>query len=210
MRYLTTALISEGKTDDRFLLPLLGRALADMCAAEFDEVVDVADVRALRAHGGPPSIDDIMGLVEAERGSFNLVFVHRDQGASPTRVLSEWLGPLTDRWGDRPERLVTVVPVREMEAWLLADGDAIRSALRVTWPDDQLGVPRAPDRVETIPDPKKVLDRLGTRMSRSFDAYYERLAEEISILTLRRVPAFDQWWVDTSAALVAAGFRRCR
>jgi Domain of unknown function (DUF4276) len=97
-----------------------------------------------------------------------------------------------------------------MEAWLLADGDAIRSALRVTWPDEQLEVPRAPDRVEAIADPKKALDRIGMRMTRSFDAYYERLAEEISIATLRRVPAFERWWADTSAALARAGFRRAR
>jgi hypothetical protein len=210
MRYLTSGLVAEGRTDDRFLPPLLSRALEELCADEFDESVEVSEVQVLRSRGGPLGVDGIVELVDGQRDSFVLVFVHRDQGANVDRVRSEWTEPLRTRWDDRAGRLVMVVPVRETEAWMLADGDALRAVLRVRWPDSQLGVPAPPRRVEEIADPKQVLHRLEARISRSFDAYLDRLGEEMSIEALRKVPAFWQWWEDTRSALAEVGFRRRR
>ncbi|MFY1633446.1 DUF4276 family protein [Solwaraspora sp. WMMB335] len=128
MRYLSTALISEGLSDDRFLPRLLARALEELCLIEFDETVYVSDVQPLRARSGPVGIDDVIGLVDRSDGGFTIIFFHRDQGANAERVRREWLDPLRKRWTDRREQLVAVVPVRETEAWLLADGQALRSA----------------------------------------------------------------------------------
>lgn len=207
MRYLASGLVAEGATDDRFLRPLLTRALEELCSREFDEQVDVSEVQVLRGRGGPPAVAEIVRLADEQRDSFLLLFVHRDQGANPGRVRSEWIEPLRAAWGDRAQRLVMAVPVRETEAWMLADGDALRAVMRVRWPNNQLGVPAAPRRVEELSDPKQVLDRLGERISRSFHAYYERLGEEVSIDALSEVPAFRQWWNDTRSALTGAGFR---
>lgn len=208
MRYLASALVAEGATDDRFLRPLLSRALEEVCYREFDEMVEVSEVQVLRGYGGPHAVPKIVGLVDDQPDSYKVVFVHRDQGANPSRVHAEWVEPLRAQWGDRAERLVMVVPVRETEAWMLADGNALRAVLRVSWPDNQLGVPSAPRRVEEIADPKRVLQRVGARISRAFTGYYERLGEEVSIDALRRVPAFRQWWDDTCDALTQVGFVR--
>jgi hypothetical protein len=93
MRYLTSALISEGVTDDRFLPRLLGRALTELCVREFDEAVDVADAQPLRSRGGPHSIDEAIDLVDRNAASFLLIFFHRDQGPDADRVEREWLAP---------------------------------------------------------------------------------------------------------------------
>lgn len=108
MRYLTSALISEGVTDDRFLPRLLGRALTELCLTEFDEGVDVADVLPLRDAGGPVGIPRVLDLVDRNPGSFLLLFFHHDQGASAERVEREWLAPLREQWGGRDERLVPI------------------------------------------------------------------------------------------------------
>jgi hypothetical protein len=208
MRYLASGLVAEGITDDRFLRPLLSRALEELCAGEFDESVEVSDVQVLRSRSGPLGVDSILELLDGQGGSFVLVFVHRDQGANADRVRSEWTEPLRSRWDDRTGRLVMVVPVRETEAWMLADGEALRAVLRVRWPDRQLGVPATPRRVEEVVDPKQALRRMEARISRSFDAYLDRLGEEVSIEVLRKVPAFRQWWDDTCSALAKVGYRR--
>lgn len=91
MRYLNTALISEGSTDDRFLPRLLGRALDDLCARDFQDTVEIPDVTVLRDRSGPPPVDAIMTMVEQNTGSFYLVFVHRDQ--APTAPNSTPNGP---------------------------------------------------------------------------------------------------------------------
>lgn len=208
MRYLTSALVSEGPTDDQFLPRLLGRALTELCLTEFDESVEVADVQPLRDRKGPSSIADVIKLVDRNPASFLLVFFHHDQGANADRAWAEWLTPLREQWGDRAERLVTVVPVRETEAWLLADGEALRRALGVRWPDAEMGLPTRARDVENVADPKKVLNEVLHRVSRSIDDHYGQLGELVSLARLQGVPAYRQWWNDTRDALTALGYRQ--
>ncbi|MER5703410.1 DUF4276 family protein [Micromonospora sp. NPDC002296] len=208
MRYLTSALVSEGITDDQFLPRLLARALTEICQTEFEDAVEVADVQPLRARKGPCSTADVMKLVEQNSASFLLVFFHHDQGTSADRVAAEWLRPLRQLWGDRPEQLIAVVPVRETEAWLLTDGDALRSALGVRWTDAEMGLPAQPRRVEQVADPKKVLNDIMGRVSRSTADHFGQLGELVSLARLDDVPAYRQWWSDTSDALARLGYRR--
>jgi hypothetical protein len=79
MRYLTSALLSEGPSDDRFLPRLLERGLNSLCATRFEDTVEVADVTVLRHRSGPATIDQMIGLVNRNPRSFAIVFVHRDQ-----------------------------------------------------------------------------------------------------------------------------------
>ena len=208
MRYLAAALISEGKSDDEFLPRLLTRLLEDVGLRECTETVEVADVLRLRHRSRPPTIDEVLSLVDGSAGSFPLVFYHRDQGASPSRVEREWLTPLLARWGSRGERLVPVVPVRETEAWLLADGDALRTAFGVRWSDRELGLPSEPARVEQVADPKAVVNRLGDRVGRGADRYFERLGGLVSLEVLGRVPAFARLRADIIGALTGLGYQR--
>ncbi|MDW3846465.1 DUF4276 family protein [Micromonospora sp. BRA006-A] len=208
MRYLTSALVSEGVTDDQFLPRLLARALTEICQVEFEDTVEVADVQPLRERRGPCSVADVVSLVEKNPASFSLVFFHHDQGANPERVAAEWLQPLRDLWGDRAEQLIAVVPVRETEAWLLADGDALRSALGVRWSDAEMGLPEQPRRVESIADPKKVLNNIMDRISRSTTDHFGQLGELVSLAKLDGVPAYRQWWSDTRDTLIRLGYRQ--
>ncbi|WP_328339325.1 DUF4276 family protein [Micromonospora sp. NBC_00421] len=208
MRYLTSALVSEGVTDDQFLPRLLARALTEICQSEFEDAVEVADVQPLRDRKGPCSTADVIRLVEQNPASFSLIFFHHDQGASADRVAAEWLRPLRQLWGDRAEQLIAVVPVRETEAWLLTDGDALRTALGVRWTDAEMGLPAQPRRVERIADPKKVLNDIMGRVSRSTTDHFGQLGELVSLARLDDVPAYRQWWSDTLDALTRLGYRR--
>ncbi|WP_433531847.1 DUF4276 family protein [Micromonospora sp. CA-263727] len=201
--------MSEGNSDDQFLPRLLGRTLTQLCLTEFEDAVDVADVQPLRGRSGPPSVADVVQLVDENRAAFSLVFFHRDQGSGADRVAREWIQPLRERWGDRAEQLVTLVPVRETEAWLLADGDALRSALGVPhWNDRSMGLPAQPASVERLPDPKRVLNDLMQRVSRSRRDHFVQLGELVSLDRLSEVPAFRRWWEETCDALVSLGYRR--
>jgi hypothetical protein len=79
MRFLMSALIAEGSSDDRFLPFLLRRCLEDVCAADFSEMVDVERVTVLRERMRPLAVPDIIDLVRRHENTFHLVFVHRDQ-----------------------------------------------------------------------------------------------------------------------------------
>jgi hypothetical protein len=206
-RYLTSALISEGPTDDRFMGRLLGRLLEDVCGSQFDDFVEVADVQVLRWRRGPAAIPEMLALVDSNPRAFLLVFVHRDQGASAQRTEDVWLRRLREAWGVRTEQLVCVVPVREMEAWALADGDALRRTLGVTWSDRALGVPARAVDVEDIADPKQVLAALEPRFGREVSHYFERLGELVSLERLAQVPAFLHLRQQITDALISIGYR---
>ncbi|MET8088720.1 DUF4276 family protein [Micromonospora sp. NPDC005220] len=207
MRYLTSALVSEGVTDDQFLPRLLARALTEICLTEFEDAVEVADVQPLRDRRGPCSVADVIGLVEQNPASFSLIFFHHDQGANAERTVAEWLRPLRELWGERAEQLVAVVPVRETEAWLLADGDALRGALGVRWTDAEMGLPAQPRLVERVADPKNALNKVMDRVSRSTTDHYGQLGELVSLARLQGVPAYQRWWTDTRDALMRLGYR---
>lgn len=208
MRYLTSALISEGPTDDRFMPRLLTRMLTDTCVSEFDDPVEVADVSIVRKKNSPSSVAEIVSLVNENSGAFSIVFVHRDQGARDSRrVEQEWLEPLREQWGNRDELLVTVVPIRETEAWMLADGDALRKALGVRWSDREMGVPTRRAQVEGIADPKRRLEVLGERLGRPIVNYFDRLGEFVSLGTLMEVPAYYALRQRVVSELHEMGFR---
>jgi hypothetical protein len=207
MRFLSTALVSEGVSDDQFMPRLLGRALTELCLTEFEDLVEVAEVQPLRDHAGPSTVDEVVDVVSRNAGAFSVIFFHRDQGANPERVRSEWLKPLRRRWVDRSEQLVTVVPVRETEAWLLADGQALRDALGVRWSDAEMGLPASPRGVERVADPKRVLNEVTGRVSRSMVDHLGQLGELISLQRLNLVPAYRRWWEDTRNALRSLGYR---
>ncbi|MGC4856782.1 DUF4276 family protein [Micromonospora sp. DT4] len=207
MRYLTSALISEGVTDDQFLPRLLARALTEICSTEFEDAVEVADVQPLRDRRGPCSVADVIGLVEQNPASFSLIFFHHDQGSNAERTAAEWLRPLRELWGERAEQLVAVVPVRETEAWLLADGDALRNALGVRWTDAEMGLPAQPRLAERVADPKSALNSVMDRVSRTTTDHYGQLGELVSLARLQRVPAYQRWWSDTRHALERLGYR---
>ena len=153
-------------------------------------------------------MSDVLELIEKNPHSFMIIFFHHDQGASRARVDHEWLAPLRHAWGDRAERLVMVVPVRETEAWLLADGSALRSALGVTWADRRMGLPDSPAGVEAVEDPKKALNDIVRQVSRSRNDHWEQLGELVSVQRLLGVPAFKAMWDELSDVLASTGLRR--
>jgi hypothetical protein len=210
MHYLRLALLPEGPSDYRFLPVVLRRLTLDLCVrlaqrqVEVDE--EVADLRAL------PSLAE-------DAGSFNILFIHADGGGHPVASRERHFQPWADWISTEPRfesaRPVAVVPVREMEAWALADGDALRNAFGAIVTDEELGLPFRPRDVEAIPDPKKSLDDayatvVGRRRRKKERAvnFLSAIGERIRLERLRQVPAFQQTERDLQNALSELGYFR--
>lgn len=92
------------------------------------------------------------------------------------------------------------VPVRETEAWMLADEDAFRRAFEIE------RAPELPRDPEAELDPKKTLEKtirdLGAPMRRrGAQDYYALLGAEVDPEALRRLPAFRRFEADLRAAI---------
>jgi hypothetical protein len=95
-----------------------------------------------------------------------------------------------------PIASLVVIPIREIEAWLLCDAEAIRKTFSLK------SLPKCPASPESIPDPKGKLEELVWRCSEKrkrylHTAHNEKIAQFVSILTLRKCRAFrylEEYW----------------
>lgn len=203
MKWVCPAFASEGPTDDRFLPNIINRAIVDLCASTFADSVEVADAVVVRDRGGPSPVDDAVAALQVNSGSYNMVIFHHDAGANRQRVERDGIQPMRTAWAasGSQDPLVFVVPVRETEAWALADGDALRRVYGVSWNNARLGVPDNPRDVRDIADPKLTLAAIGKAVSGRVGNYHARLGELVSLDRLAAVEAFAEWRCDMAHVL---------
>lgn len=223
MAFLGIALFAEGPTDHRFLSPLIPRLVVSLLAEHGASGVDIGEVISLSSPDGglgEPREARIAAAALAARYGFHVLCVHADGGGAPDRARAQQVTPglvaALRALAPEPYAGVAVVPVREMEAWALVDGDALRRAFRTTLSDRALGLPRRPREAEGLRDPKRVLDDAyaatlqGTRRRVEAGAAgsLELIAENVRIDRLQQVPAFAAFRAEMEAALRALHFIR--
>lgn len=206
MRHLGLALFREGPTDQRFLNPLLRRCVEDICLNKSDESIEVGDVLELRSPERVINKNRETMILQAAKdaiGAYDILFLHTDGQGDPIAARRERIEPaerrITEELSSMAGRTVAVVPVRETEAWAMADGEAIRQTFGTHLSDIDIGVPSRPRGVESIPDPKSALNQayrtvIGRRKRRRSPVYLlETLGERTSLSKLRQVPAFQRF-----------------
>lgn len=211
IRYLTCLLVCEGVSDRWFLAELLRRALDSMCSVRCRHVVEVEIDYVLADHQRPANILDALGSV----GRFDLLLYHHD-GAPPMVSQTKVAEVCSSLAEYRSELVLPVVPIRETEAWMLADPEAVAGlcgvqAGRVI----EAGVPARAGDVESIRDPKQLLKSVlcetarahnGSRIPR--EDLFRRLGETVDLDRLREVQSFARWWSDMTEALVEMGYKQ--
>lgn len=109
------------------------------------------------------------------------------------------------------KHVIPVIPVREMEAWMLADREKLRDVLEIKERLQNLGLPKRAVLVESIPDPKATLNKViaiaeferGRKFKgNDLHAIREALAQEIRLERLNQVPAYQYFVDDLKKALV--------
>jgi len=199
--WLGLALIAEGPTDYRFLSPILYRLTEDLCLSHGRVTIEVDSVKPLELDRGVAGdrTQQIVDAAQRAEGSYHILFLHTDGAGDPEAALRERFEPWRrglDGLNRTDERAVAVVPVREMEAWALCDGDALRAAFGTTIRDQQLGLPGRVADVEGILDPKRALETAYERTfrprrpKRSAASALEAIAEHVRLDRLRQLPAF--------------------
>lgn len=190
LRYLSIALLTEGLSDQWFLLPLINRQVEALVSESGEGFLFDTTRPGERLTVEPR--DRVVSEVEALLEHFDLVVVHHDHNErgkidSVRAALRE---------PQARERVVGIIPVRETEAWMLADPAALP-----TGPEAAVRqLINSPREVEKVADPKKTLaEAFGPRHRPEFD--FDLLGQRVSLKVLQRVPAYERWVGDLRTAL---------
>lgn len=187
---MTYTLVADGGSD-KVLLPILTWSLKQHQVTPLEP--QWAD---------PDSIPRPENTLERYKAALDLypcdvLFVHRDAEAQPSAMRRE---EIANALQGIVVRHIPVVPVRMMEAWLLADESAIRSAAGNPNGRENLFLPDI-RRLEDLPDPKRVLhdaltaaSGLGARRRSRFPVHQRvhRIPDYIDDYSpLKVLPAFQ-------------------
>jgi hypothetical protein len=203
--YLCAGLFAEGATDYEFLLPLLNQMIPLLAQALLPGVAEIGDSVGIDApRGAAPRRDArIAAAISAYWDQCTLFVIHADGGGNPERILTEQVAPglhlARAAHGDFPA--AACIPVREIEAWLLADEAALRALLRS---EERLGLPADP---EAVLEPKRALrDALSASGGRTLrrSQLYAFLGANVNVPRLRRLPAFCRFEDQLTKAILAA------
>jgi Domain of unknown function (DUF4276) len=215
VRYLQPALYAEGATDERFLGQLLWRLCDDLCL-NLHQQVEVAPVEVLpeakTVQAGEGRHDRILAAAQAASDLWTVLFVHADADGDAIAARANRAAPainfLHQRFAKRSA--VAVVPVRMTEAWMLQDGDALRDVLGCTLSDQHWGLPGSDVGIESIRDPKQMLEHVflstqpsGPARRRGIGGLYAPLGERVRLDRLRLLPSFRETDQELRAALIA-------
>lgn len=212
------ALFAEGITDHRFLDELLRRVVESVLVAA-GHVVDIGPMQRLVPDPGVEGrAERIATGAEAIQGAFHLLFIHADGGGDPAGAHANNVAPgvelVRQRLGDDGRRSIGVIPVREIEAWALADGNCVCETFGTTLTPSELGIPNSAGEIEQLLDPKATLAsallraRPGRKSRRrpSPAAFLDQLGEKASMNELRELSAFAGTLVDLRQALAELGY----
>lgn len=167
------AYICEGTSDEALL-----SHLEHLCVeAGFDEASGVIPPFDRLPKSIGKTIDARVLALKSLFPTINVVFVHRDSDSNDPTTRYNEIRNGVERVGGF--RWIGVVPVRELEAWLLVDEEGIRYVAENPNGKNQIGLPKA-SLVESIANPKEELWSAIERASQLSGRRLEKLKGTLS------------------------------
>jgi Domain of unknown function (DUF4276) len=214
MNALVLGLYAEGRTDERFL-PIIIQRTTQRILDQHDRMdIDAQPVLVIKKSLRCSSLEQC--ILQAARAAcgYSVLVVHSDgDDRSYKQTLQERFYPgyglVQQTEEDICKSLVPIVPIRMVEAWMLADPEALQKAMNTTLGIRTLRVPAKAKLVESITYPKETLHQVvqkvhpgqPRRWSRAKSELYETLAPIISLDRLNQVPSYKQFVADLTVAL---------
>jgi hypothetical protein len=142
-----------------------------------------------------------MPRIAAHWAECTLLIIHADGAGDPDEARRNCVTPGIEAARSKIPDIVTAacIPVREIEAWMLADAEVFRTLLGGK---SQPALPAEPEREA---DPKLTLGRILKEggMRREPEELYRLFGEEVRFEALRTLPAFVAFESELSAAVQA-------
>jgi hypothetical protein len=217
MSALVFGLYFEGSTDKAFLPPVIRRITLEVLAhyQRADVWNDIITIPVKPQNHG--DLDKKILAAATEALGYHLLIVHgdaddltadeaREQRFKPGLELVRQAG------NGACQDLLPIIPIRAIEAWLMADNDALLSALGINKSASDLGIPHL-HKIESTAKPKERLENIIRLVNQSRprrrpirrDDLYEPLGEAVRLSKLAHLSAYNQFTADLTEALTNLG-----
>jgi hypothetical protein len=184
MRYLMAGLLVEGASDETFLKSIVGRQLAAFGDQSGFEVGEL-QLSQVRTVWEPSSVDQALNELA---DTCHIVVVHHD------RHEASKIDALMRRQAHCAGQVVSLVPVRETEAWIL--GALAGLAIPGTSPE---AIPRPLARLENEQNPRALLRKVLGR--RTPERVLGSIGDDADLTALRTIPAYQAFHDELIAVL---------
>ena len=213
MDVLVLALYAEGSVDTHFLPPVIQRT-SEMILAHYGlNLVDVPEILIIPKKQG--KLDQCILEASYEAKHCHALLIHNDaDNLGYSKARQQRFNPgfelVQQSRDERCRSLVPVIPVRMIEAWMLADCDVLRNVLGTNLSPQDLGLPARATLVEAITHPKEVLNEIVRKLNAvrsrrrpaiNLNTKYEALARQIDLNKLLEVPAYKEFVNDLAKTL---------
>ena len=219
MNVLVLGLYAEGRTDERFL-PVVIRRTAQQILNLHDRMdIEAQDPIIIRKNSNTPTLDQCILQAAQQAYNYDALVVHSDgDDRDHKQTLHERFYPgyeLVQRTeGYFCKQLVPIIPIRMVEAWMLADPEALKKVMKIRADLRTLGVPEKAKLVESVTYPKETLSQVIQKVypgqphlrSQIKAELYEKLAPVISLDRLNQVPSYKQFVSDMTVTLKTFNF----
>lgn len=203
-KQIIIGLITEGPTDIRFLESIVRRTFEDI-AFECTQDIDIF-VHTLRTPKTGSFVDYTINASNDGIESYGImtlaVHTDADRDTYEERINNKIIpaqNALNELNNDYCKLLTPIIPVRMIEAWMLADKELLKTEIGTTKSDSDLGINRDP---ETIANPKHTIEeaiRMATdylpkrRRKLSISELYAIIGDTISIQELKKLDSYRKF-----------------
>ena len=213
MTYISWAALYEGTSDQRYFDIILPRMMEDLIIRRGVRNTTVPQSPALVLQRGNSA--SVAAQICESRDSFHVIFIHADTGG---RSLEEGIGPHGPDFCDSaaqlcnwpPQRCIVIAPRHEVEAWVLADGEAVCAALGYNGAPSGIGLPGTPAAAQSLVDPKAVVVAAikkvrGRRKNFDSSQIFASVAQQQKLSLLRSLTQFRDFEAKTVLVLQSLG-----
>lgn len=196
-------LTTEGTTDARFLESVVERTFIDIafeCNSDVEPYIRYLNVDKVGL--GFNEYVEKASQKGADEMGMDILCVHTDADSKDaTRAYEEKIKPakclLADKENANCRILTPIIPVRMVEAWMLADRDLLKREIGTIVPDERLGINKMP---ELFADPKEIISNairiarqeMPRRRRRDLDIsdLYASIGTKIALDKLELLPSY--------------------
>lgn len=209
MKNVALALYAEGPTDQLFLPEVIRRTAKQNLNQSGHQYIDVKPVDPISFSKSGMKRDECILQAARRAANYNILIIHADADyRTAERALKERFYPgyslVQQAQEDVCRCVIPIVPVQMTEAWMLADPEALRTALGTSKKAQELGLPQKAKLVEADSDPKQTLKMIvgkaNTHRTRQrfveVNSIYTLLGRKVDLLRLGDVPAYQRFMQD--------------